>query len=471
MLLDGVFNHVGRSHPWWRAAVEAGPGSAAAARFATGPGARTVDGLPVQVFEGHESLVVLDHDNPEVASAVSDVMAHWLQRGVDGWRLDAAYAVPAAFWRTTIGPLREQFPGAWFVGEVIHGDYVAYVEESGLDSLTQYELWKAIRNSIEERNWFELAWSLQRHDEFAAAFLPLTFLGNHDVTRVASAITDPRHLSHAVAVLFFVAGAPVVYSGDERGLTGTKEDREGGDDAVRPEFPRSPTDWPRTEVFHRYQEVISFRRRHPWLARAQRHRDGAEQRGGAPDRHRRGRRARHTGAQPLGRGRVPRRSAGPGALLGAHARVAAARGLAAAGAGAGRQVGAHLVGGAVQVVAGEAAGAREQPGRGSPDDERREDVVLPGGKGHPLQCGAQVLEVVVEATGRGSFDGHEESLQPGHRSGAPMSSYPRARLGKRARPPGSSLARSCGSRHPLTPGNELGCSTSPSLATRPGSRR
>ena len=164
--------------------------------------------------------------------------------------------------------MREQFPGAWFVGEVIHGDYVAYVEESGLDSLTQYELWKAIRNSIEERNWFELAWSLQRHDEFAAAFLPLTFLGNHDVTRVASAITDPRHLSHAVAVLFFVAGAPVVYSGDERGLTGTKEDREGGDDAVRPQFPRSPTDWPRTEVFHRYQEVISFRRRHPWLARA-----------------------------------------------------------------------------------------------------------------------------------------------------------------------------------------------------------
>ena len=268
VLLDGVFNHVGRSHPGGREAVEAGPGSAAAARFATGPGARTVDGLQVQVFEGHESLVVLDHDNREVATAVSAVMAHWLQRGVDGWRLDAAYAVPAAFWRATIGPLRERFPGAWFVGEVIHGDYVAYVEESGLDSLTQYELWKAIRNSIEERNWFELAWSLQRHDEFAAAFLPLTFLGNHDVTRVASAITDLRHLSHAVAVLFFVAGAPVVYSGDERGLTGTKEDREGGDDAVRPQFPRSPTDWPRTEVFHRYQEVISFRRRHPWLARA-----------------------------------------------------------------------------------------------------------------------------------------------------------------------------------------------------------
>ena len=86
---------------------------------------------------------------------------------------------------------------------------------------------------------------------------------------MASAITDPRHLGHAVAVLFFVAGTPAVYAGDERGLTGVKEEREGGDDAVRPEFPTAPTDWPHDEVFHRYQEAISFRRRHPWLARAQ----------------------------------------------------------------------------------------------------------------------------------------------------------------------------------------------------------
>jgi len=65
-----------------------------------------------------------------------------------------------------------------------------------------------------------------------------------------------------------VAGTPAVYAGDERGLTGVKEEREGGDDAVRPEFPSVPTDWPHDEVFRRYQEAISFRRRHPWLSRA-----------------------------------------------------------------------------------------------------------------------------------------------------------------------------------------------------------
>ncbi|MWV51163.1 DUF3459 domain-containing protein [Rathayibacter sp. VKM Ac-2803] len=268
VLFDGVFNHVGRDHPWWREAVAAGAGSAAAARFSRGPSAREVDGLPVDVFEGHEALVELDTANPEVAEYVSSVMAHWLERGIDGWRLDAAYAVDPSSWRAAIDPLRERFPGAWFVGEVIHGDYSEYVRESGLDSVTQYELWKSVRSSIEQGNLFELDWTLQRHGGFLDEFLPLTFIGNHDVTRLASAISDSRHHGHATAILGFVGGVPSVYSGDERGLEGVKEERAGGDDAIRPEFPADPGEWPRGDAYRTHQEVIAFRRRHPWLARS-----------------------------------------------------------------------------------------------------------------------------------------------------------------------------------------------------------
>ncbi|NQX12710.1 alpha-amylase [Microbacteriaceae bacterium VKM Ac-2855] len=267
VLLDGVFNHVGRAHPWWREAVAAGPGSAAAARFASGPDAHTVDGLQVDVFEGHDALVVLNHENPDVVAAVQEAMAYWLERGIDGWRLDAAYAVPPAFWRATIEPLRERFPAAWFVGEVIHGDYAAYVEASGLDSVTQYEVWKAIRSAVQEGNWYELDWSLHRHNEFASVFLPMTFIGNHDVTRFASAIDDERHHGHAVAVLMFIAGTPSIYSGDERGMRAVKEERAGGDDAIRPTFPDEPL--PRNDLFRAHQEAIAFRRQHPWLANAQ----------------------------------------------------------------------------------------------------------------------------------------------------------------------------------------------------------
>lgn len=264
VLFDGVFNHVGRAHPWWREAVEAGPGSAAADRFAAGD--RVIDGLSVTAFEGHDALVTLNHENPKVRAMVQSAMVHWLERGIDGWRLDAAYAVAPEFWRAVIGPLRERFPAAWFVGEVIHGDYADYVAESGLDSVTQYELWQATRNSIQERNLFELDWTLQRHNEFSAAFLPMTFIGNHDVTRLASAIEDERHRGHALAVLMFVAGTPSIYAGDEHGLLGVKEERAGGDDAIRPAFPAQP--WPRNPVFHAHQAAIAFRRQHPWLAHA-----------------------------------------------------------------------------------------------------------------------------------------------------------------------------------------------------------
>ncbi|MFI5910620.1 alpha-amylase family glycosyl hydrolase [Dactylosporangium sp. NPDC051541] len=254
LLLDGVFNHVGRGFKapehWFRR---------------TGPGSDDF-----AVFEGHHGLVALNHGEPEVLDYVVQTMDHWLRRGASGWRLDAAYAVPPEFWRAALEQLRPKHATAWFTGELIHGDYVAYLNASGLDSITQYELWKAIWSSLNDRNFFELAWSLERHNAVLEAGLPLTFVGNHDVTRLATRLTDERHLGHALAVLFTVAGAPSVYYGDEQAFRGLKEDRAGGDDAIRPAFPATPADlapygWP---VYRLHQRLIALRRRHPWLTYA-----------------------------------------------------------------------------------------------------------------------------------------------------------------------------------------------------------
>ena len=265
LILDGVFNHVGRSFPAFRAAVAGGPSSPAARWFK-----RTADGTDYAVFEGHGHLVELDHDEPAVLSYVIEVMSHWLGRGAGGWRLDAAYAVSPAFWAKVVPAVREAFPDAWFLGEMIHGDYAAYASEAGLDSVTQYEVWKAIWSSLNDRNFYELDHALGRHNAFLDGELAQTFVGNHDVTRLATALNDERHFSHAVAILCCVGGVPSVYYGDEQGMRGLKEDREGGDDAIRPAFPSGPSElapggW---RHYRLHQRLIGFRRRHPWLVRA-----------------------------------------------------------------------------------------------------------------------------------------------------------------------------------------------------------
>jgi cyclomaltodextrinase len=197
-------------------------------------------------------------------------MTHWLDRGAAGWRLDAAYAMRRRFSADVLPQVRRQHPDAYIFAEVIHGDYRGFVRETGVDSVTQYELWKAIWSALNDRNLFELAWAIDRHNRCLAEFAPLTFVGNHDVTRLASRLDDERHIAHALAVLFTVGGTPSIYAGDEQAFRGVKEPRVGGDDAIRPAFPASPDGlapfgW---GVFRLHQDLIGLRRRNPWLHRA-----------------------------------------------------------------------------------------------------------------------------------------------------------------------------------------------------------
>jgi glycosidase len=271
VLLDGVFNHVGRDFPAFRDVLEHGVESRFARWFELdGAAVGEPDGFGYRTFEGHRELVALNHAEPGVTDHVVEVMRHWLDAGASGWRLDAAYAIPTAALRRISDAVHATHPDAWLVGEVIHGDYGAVVRDGGLDSVTQYELWKAVWSSFNDRNLFELAWALERHDGFTGTFVPLTFVGNHDVTRIASRLDDPELLGHALAVLFGVAGVPAVYYGDEQAFRGVKEERAGGDDAVRPPFPATPDELAPygRPVFRTHQELIGVRRRHHWLTGA-----------------------------------------------------------------------------------------------------------------------------------------------------------------------------------------------------------
>jgi cyclomaltodextrinase len=274
LVLDGVFNHVGRGFGPFRDVLERGASSPFAGWFRLDFDRDDGDGFAYRCFEGHRQLVALNHRNEAVLDWAASVAGHWLDRGADGWRLDAAYAVPLPFLAALAGRIRSVRPDALVFGEVIHGDYARFVTEGGLDSVTQYELHKAIWSSLNDANLFELAWALGRHRDLLARFTPVTFAGNHDVTRLASQLGDPGHLAAALAVLFTVPGLPCVYYGDELAWRGVKEDRAGGDDAIRPPLPpggsaaAGPADEGQAWALDLHRRLVALRRARPWLAAA-----------------------------------------------------------------------------------------------------------------------------------------------------------------------------------------------------------
>lgn len=245
VMLDGVFNHVAAGHHAVREGL-AGP----------------------DCWEGHASLLALHHGDPRVVDLVVEVMLHWLRRGIAGWRLDVAYAVPSTFWATVLPRVRAEFPDAVFLGEVIHGDYAAIAAAGTLDSITQYELWKGVWSSLKDRNLWELAHALERHDAFSRSLVTQTFVGNHDVDRIASVVGEAGAVL-ALAVVLTVPGMPSIYYGDEQGFTGLRGEGFAADDSVRPPLPEAPgalleQGW---WLYRIHQDLIGLRRRHPWLTR------------------------------------------------------------------------------------------------------------------------------------------------------------------------------------------------------------
>ena len=239
LVLDGVFNHVGRDFWAFRDVQARGWDSPYRDWFANLRfDGRSPYGDPFSYegWAGHYDLVKLNLGHSGVREHLFGAVASWIDIfGIDGLRLDAADAVDLDFQRALAAFCRARKPDFWLMGEVVHGDYRRWVNPQTLDAVTNYECYKGLYSSLADANYFEIAYALNR--QFGAggmyAGLPLyAFADNHDVNRVASNLKKAEHLYPLYCLLFTMPGVPSIYYGSEWGLTGAR--RNGSDAALRP---------------------------------------------------------------------------------------------------------------------------------------------------------------------------------------------------------------------------------------------
>ena len=239
VILDGVFNHVGRDFFAFKDVQEKRWDSRYKDWFYLSFDGNSAynDGFWYEGWEGHYELVKLNLDNPEVKGYLLDCVGKWMDEfGIDGLRLDVAYMLNRQFMRELSAFCTGKNPEFFLAGEMIHGDYRDIVCDGMLHSATNYECYKGIYSSFNTMNLFEIGFSLQNRfgSENWCMYRGLQLIGfvdNHDVTRLASALANKNHLKPAYGMLFGMPGIPCIYYGSEWGIEGKKED---GDDALRP---------------------------------------------------------------------------------------------------------------------------------------------------------------------------------------------------------------------------------------------
>lgn len=242
IVLDGVFNHVGRGFWAFKDVQEKKWDSPYKDWFHINfdGNSNYNDGFWYKGWEGHFELVKLNLQNPAVADYLLECIKYWVDTfDIDGLRLDVAYSLDHGFMQRLRSYVEELKDGFVLIGEVLFGDYNLIVNERMLHSCTNYECYKGIYSSFNSMNLFEIAHSLHRQFGpdpwciYRGKHL-VTFVDNHDVTRLASILTNDKHIPLAYGLLFGMPGIPCLYYGSEWGQPGEKA--PDNDYALRPCF-------------------------------------------------------------------------------------------------------------------------------------------------------------------------------------------------------------------------------------------
>ena len=238
VVLDGVFNHVGRGFFGFQDVLQNRENSSYKDWFKIDFWGNSAynDGLYYEGWEGNYDLVKLNLRHEPVIQYIFDSIDMWIREfDIDGLRLDVAYCLDHDFVRRLRQFVDSKKQDFFMVGEMLHGDYKVLVNDWMLHSVTNYECYKGLHSSFNSMNMFEIVHSLMRQfgpEEwtlYKGKHL-LSFVDNHDVSRIASVIQNPAHLPLIYAMAYGMPGIPCVYYGSEWGVKG---DKHNGDPSLR----------------------------------------------------------------------------------------------------------------------------------------------------------------------------------------------------------------------------------------------
>ena len=238
VILDGVFNHVGREFFAFEDVREKKWDSPYKDWFYINFDGNSCydDGFWYEGWEGHFELVKLNLDNEQVRNYLLESVGIWIDKlGIDGLRLDVAYMLNRNFMKVLVDFVHSKKPEFLMIGEMLHGDYTQLVNPELLDSVTNYECYKGLYSSHNTKNYFEIAYSFNRQFGNDGIYKNLTlynFVDNHDVNRLASTLNDKNDLFNTYTMLYTMPGIPSIYYGSEMGIEGMK--KNGSDAALRP---------------------------------------------------------------------------------------------------------------------------------------------------------------------------------------------------------------------------------------------
>jgi len=266
VILDGVFNHVGREFWAFKDVRQNKQNSKYSNWFYIDYNRESGnhDGFYYEGWEGHYDLVKLNLKNPEVIEYLFETISFWINCfHIDGIRLDVAYLLDDDFlkkMRTHCKEIRNDF---FLVGEIIGGNYNRIANPQMLDACTNYICYKGLYSSYNDENLFEISYSLNQEfgpnkEAIYANMIMLNFADNHDVTRLASIVKKKEYLRLIYGTMFSMPGVPCVYYGSEWGVQGKKQN---GDPELRPCF----ENWDTNELSYFIKRIIAVRSKTPEL--------------------------------------------------------------------------------------------------------------------------------------------------------------------------------------------------------------